>query len=184
MTVRKSVADDVLGRITRKFVDLVRRLTAKRKPLDPERTLHIMQLAADGTPDKQYSNSQVDYVLECGWSWDNSHVEFITICVEGCDREWLCFDRLVDPTLPEKVKKNAMDVLVRMCNGISTGPGSAYMKRLYEITYQRFYGYSPHSGLKGTVTKNMVDMHTVLKPICEFDDKDNPIPCKVEKPAR
>lgn len=176
----KTVTGDFLERIVHLFADLITRVTATTKPLDPERTIHILQIAADGTPQARYgANSQVDYVLECGWAWDNGHTEFFTISVEECDRDYLCFDRLLDATLPQKQKREAMEVLLRMFRGIYTGAGSPHMNRLYEITSQEFYGYSPGSGLKGTVTSGMVDMHMVLKPICEFDDNNNPIPCEI-----
>lgn len=182
MTDHKTVTDDVLanvGKITRKFADLVRRLTAKTRPLDPERTLHIMQIAADGTPAKRYSNQQIDYVLECSWAYDHGHEEFTTISVEECDREWLCFDRLLDPTLPTKQKDDALKYLKRIYEQIPSH-GSHRMNRLYKITSQRFHGYSPGWGLRGTVTKGMVDMHMVLKPICEFDDNNNPVKCEIK----
>lgn len=177
----KAVEDDALGKVTRKFWEILRRLMAKKNPLNLERTLGIMQLAIEGTAEPDANSSTWQYILECGWAYDNSHVEFATISVEKCDRGWLCFESLLDSRTSGEDKKSAMDHLNRIFREQVFGHGTYHMNRLYRISRTVFHGYSEGFGSKGTVTKDMVDVHFVLKPICDFDQNNEPIPCKIER---
>ena len=65
--VRSEVANDVVGKISKKFFDLMRRLlwNSEGKALDPERVMWFLQRAGEGVPYNSRHFGRSIYLLEC-----------------------------------------------------------------------------------------------------------------------
>ncbi|MEK7509649.1 MAG: hypothetical protein AAB605_02970 [Patescibacteria group bacterium] len=179
MTTQHVVADDVLGKISRKVWELIRRVL--EGSIDPERTLALLQPALEGVPRPHDGKStRGTYLLESRWSWDNSHREFATIEVEECDLS-IQFEDLLNPSASKGDKKWVLGKLKRIFEAQIPMHGGYKMIRLYRVLSTRHFGYSPGCGLDGTLERETVDVHLILKPICEFADDGEPIPCKIDR---
>ena len=174
----KVVKDDVLERFHVKRLELEQRFVSGK--VEPERALDLMQLALENPP-APCENSSRTYVLESSWAYDNSHREFFTYTLEYCDymNDGFSFDDLFDLTLlPARKKDEFMERLNDIFNPQVPGHGSRKMIRLYRVLENRCFGRCSHD-LNGELERDAVDVHFILKPICDFDDKGEPIPCRM-----
>jgi hypothetical protein len=179
MTTKHVVADDVLGRISRKVWELTRRVL--EGSADPERVLAILQPAFEGVPKPNNEGcSHGTYLLESHWAWDSFHYEFATIGLEKGESD-IPFEGLLDPLVPEEKKARLLKMLRRIYDAQISIPLSSKMRRLYRVLGARYFGYEPGCGLDGTLKREAVDVHLILQPLFDFNDKGEPIPCKVEK---
>jgi hypothetical protein len=144
-----------------------------------ERALDLMQLALENPP-TPCENSSRSYVLESSWAYDNAHREFFTYTLEYCDYMdgRFSFDDLLDPKIPAERKKEFLHQLNLIYDKQVPGHGSRQMVRLYRVLEDRCFGRCSHD-LNGELERDVVDVHFILKPICDFDDKDEPIPCRM-----
>jgi len=124
-------------------------------------------------------SSYKTYVLESRWSWDGSHREFATICIEPPSS--IVFEDILDPLIPEEKKEWILKPLKRIYDAQVPKHGGQKMLRVYRVLGRNLLGYSPGHGLDGTLNSNTVHLNFVLKPLFDFDDMGNPIPCKIEK---
>jgi hypothetical protein len=191
------IVDDVtLGRLERRIHELKSRFLNGTLPVD--RVLDLLQLAIEGTPREKSRlvrdmiplgfesvMSKVNkpkgygyFMLECRWSWDSSHREYVTVDSEPCDP--LPFDQILDPTMPIEMKEMLMRALNSLLAGMLTQSSHTRMVRLYKIEKVLDIGYSPNHGLNGKITDETVDLHFMMRPICEFDEEGLPIPCQIE----
>ena len=178
MTTEKHVvAYDILGRISRKVLELIRRIG--EGSASPSRAQALLQLAIEGIPEPHDEGSSWGtYVLESRWAWDNSHTEYVTLGLEKCDSP-APFEDLLNPLAPDEDKMNLLMALKAIYAAQIPQHGSHKMLRLYRVVRRQYHGYDPGIGLNGTLQQNAVDIHWVLKPICEFDDGDEPIACRI-----
>ena len=147
--------------------------------VDVERAADLLQLALENPP-TPCENSSRTYVLESSWSYDNSHREFFTYTLEYCDymNGGFSFDDLLNPDVPMKRKKELFRKLIEIYNAQVPGHGCRNMLRLYRVLENRVFGRSS-TDLNGELERDVVDVHFILKPICDFDDDFDPIPCRL-----
>lgn len=109
------------------------------------------------------------YLLEINWAWDNSNTEFATITYEKYEEDEFSLENLL--ILPEAVKAEFSEKLKTLAHALDRSiMGTAKMVRLYKLRRSTSV-YKCQNGF-------YVIESTLLKPICEFDENDNPIPLK------
>ncbi|MEK7139607.1 MAG: hypothetical protein AAB817_02810 [Patescibacteria group bacterium] len=175
MTTKHVVADDLLGQISRKVWELLRRIL--EGSVDPVRTMAIMQLAFEGVPQPLGKGSS-EYLLESRWSWDNSHQEFATIGLEECDSD-VRFEDILDPTVSAEKKDKLLAMLRRIYEAQVPAHGGRKMLRLYRVCRTTYFGYSPGHGLDGRLEQDAVDIHFMLRPLFDFNDDGQLVPCQI-----
>lgn len=178
MTAKHVVADDVLGRIARKVSELFRRIL--EGSIDPDRTSALLQMVIEGVPKPHDEGASYGrYVLEIRWAWDSSHVEFATIGLERW-QSYIPFEDILNPSAPEEAKAFLLEMLKNVYEAQTSGKKNvSKMVRLYRVLDVNYFGYLPGFGLEGTLdNRDAIDVHFILKPICEFDDNCEPIPCR------
>jgi len=175
MTTKHVVADDVLGKISRRIWELMRRIL--EGSTEPNRALFYLQQSLEGVPRPQ--SSYKNYLLESRWSWDGSHREFATVCLEPGDSE-ATFEDVLNPLIPEKNKRFILTLLKEIYDTQTPAYDGHKMLRVYQVLGRNFLGYSPGSGIDGTLNSNTVHLNFVLKPLFDFNDMGNPIPCKIK----
>jgi hypothetical protein len=121
---------------------------------------------------------RVQYVLELQWAWDNSHVEWHTLSYEAFENMSFSAEELTS-SRPSQGAQRLLRELEEMRRVIITpSMGPTEMRRLYCMLRTDYYGYEPYSNF-GKEVGSKVDVHFVLEPICDFDDKGKPIPPKI-----
>ncbi|MFA5070363.1 MAG: hypothetical protein WC528_03715 [Patescibacteria group bacterium] len=182
MTTKHVVADDVLGRISRKVWELIRRVL--EGSVDPKRSAEIVQLALEGVPEpRDEGSSWGTYVLELHWAWDNGHQEFVTIGIEKFDHP-IPFERIIDSSAKQEDRDQLLRELKEASRsiGLSAPMGSPRMIRLYRVVRVDYFGWDPSLSFGTRLGREgAVDLHFILNPICDFDDDDKPIHCRIEK---
>jgi len=166
MTAKHVVADEVLGKVAKRFWELMRRIM--EGAVDPGRALYLLQLSLEGVskdPDKTY-------VLESGWAWDHSHREYASICFEDYESE-ISFEDILNPSIPEEEKKFLLSQIKDIFDGQVPKHGSYNMVRVYRVLN------NPYPN-KHVDNDGSVDLHFVLKPIFDFDSNGKPVPCSSE----
>ena len=175
MTERKrTVADDVLGKVSRRILDLGRRIL--EGGVDPDRASFFVA-AAQAVPGERLDVSGCtigDYVLECRWAWDNSHTAFATIALEKSEYKY-GFEALLDSSTPKADWDALMKLLRDMCSRQCGGP-KPEMVRLYKVLDERYLGINPSVNFSRELKRPVVDLHFVLKPIIWFDGTGSPMP--------
>lgn len=178
MTTKHVVADDVLGKIGRRTWELMRRVL--EGSTDHERAIALLQPALEGIPEPHDEGcSWGTYLLECYWAWDNFHFEFATIGLEKCDSA-IPFEDLLNPVVPEEKKTLLLKMLKQIYEAQVPRHGSYQMLRLYRVLSRRNFGYRPGHDPGGTLERDAVDVHLILKPVCDFNKDGEPVPCTVE----
>lgn len=174
MTTKRVVADDLLGKIARKTWELTRRVL--QGSLDPNRVLRLLQQILEGVPEPDFDGSTYGtYVLESHWAYDNTHTEFATIALEKSDSP-IAFEEILNPSASTTDKENLLSILERIFRGhVPEGE----MVRLYRVLSTRTIGHDGHN-LPRTVGR-VVDVHLIMKPICDFDEEHKPIPCAIDR---
>jgi hypothetical protein len=181
MTTKHVVADDILGKISRKVWELNRRVL--EGSIDPERVLFMLQETIEGIPKpkilKEYGGT---YLLESNWAFDHSHREFATFTLE--EGTLLAPEKILDSSLPKWEKKWFLETLKKIFDAQVPKDGCYRMTRLYRVLDQSFFGYQPgieyHSQkatMDGQLEREVIDFHLILQPICDFNDNGEPIPC-------
>lgn len=179
MTANKVVEDAVLGRFARKSWDLLRRIM--NGSVNANRALFFLQRAIEGHR-RDYgrdSSSWGIYVLESRWSNDKGYREFATISLEKGDSS-IPFEQLLTQSRSKHDKEYLLMVLREIYNKQVSMYGPHRMVRLYRVTGLNFSGYSPETGLDGTLENETVDLVFNLKPLFDFDSDMNPIPNHIE----
>ncbi|MEK7511945.1 MAG: hypothetical protein AAB575_02920 [Patescibacteria group bacterium] len=173
----KVVEDDVRIKFNKTRLELENRVAGGK--VDVERAADLLQLALENPP-TPCENSSRTYVLESSWSYDNSHREFFTYTLEYCDymNDGSSFDDLLNPDVPMKRKKELFRKLIEIYNAQVPGHGCRNMLRLYRVLENRVFGRSS-TDLNGELERDVVDVHFILKPICEFNDKGEVVPCRL-----
>lgn len=168
MTTRHVVADDILGKITRKVWELFRRIL--EGTIDHERTSAMLQLTLQGTPSSEGEVwIQGSYILETHWSWDKSHREFISRDIE-----------LHNFGGEEKTPDEIREAVFEWYRAIRRERGGGEIVRLYRVLWTDYFGLNTFQGIHGTLTRDIVEAHVVLLPICEFREGE-PIPISIER---
>lgn len=168
MTTKHVVADDVLGKVSRRIWELIRRVL--EGSVNPDRVRALLQLALEDIPKPRDERSNWGtYLLECRWEFDDLHLEVATVALEKSD--WpIPFERLLDKATPRAQRDQLLVKLRRVYEAQVPIHGSHRMVRLYRVLSTVYFGHSLTTG----------DLHFILNPICDFDSKGNPIPCKLE----
>ena len=179
MTTKHVVADDVLGKISRKVWELYRRVF--EGSVDLGRVLFFLQEAIEGAPkSRQEESSWGTYLLENLWSWDNAHREFATICIEKCDSS-IPPEEILNTSVPEEKKEWLLNHLKRLFYAQVPSHGLFKMVRLYRVAAMSYFDYNPNWGQYGILSSEEVDVHLTLRPLFDFDENGNPVPCVIEK---
>ncbi len=170
---RSVVADDVLGNLARKIHDLLRRVL--EGSVAPNLASNIIQLALEGPPSVPDGggSSYGIYILESTWCWDNDHTEYATICLEKCDSP-IPFEDILNPKANTSDKAGLLEWLKRIHDAQEHGHGSHNMVRLYRLMKTKRINYGQSIGLENT---QAIGVYFILSPICNFDNKNEPIPC-------
>ena len=175
MTDQSTVADDVLGKVTRKVLELYRRVL--QGSVNLKRVHKILQMALEAPPKPNYEGSSWgSYILECEWSWDNTHREYATIGLEKCDSE-IPFEQLLDPSTSDYQRENLLEMLNRVYDAQVPRHGSRCKLRFYRVL-TRGFGFHPLDRESIPSEVGVLDVNLVLKPLFDFNDQGNPIPCK------
>jgi hypothetical protein len=164
------------GSVGGKIIEKLSRLIGKLNKLtDPERTLALLDLLLTDTPDTFSGEipSYKTYVLESAWTYDHLHTEFATICIEELD---IPFEELTSPYLSHFNKAFILGRLTEIYKVQVPHHGNRKMVRLYRVLDERTFGF-----LGDSLVRDAVDVHFVLKPICDFDKNGNPVPCEIKK---
>jgi len=160
----QAVADGIIGRLTRKFCDLVERI--RKNIIDHKRVYFFMQRAAENPPkDIPF----YDYVLQIHWSWDHHHHEFITIVGEEYETP---FEDMVKTDEGRSEIKRMVGRIVKQYGTFS----AADPIRIYRVHTKNYFNLDLSMGLTGKVSGEFVDVHLQMKPIIEFDKEGNPMP--------
>ncbi len=179
MTLQDDRQDDVLDQISRKVWELIQNIV--KGSVNLERVLTLLRPIVDDIPQPHDEGcSHGTYLLESRWSWDNSHNEIATISLEKCDSD-IAFEELLNPLAPHDKKVRLLDMLKRIYTAQIPQHGGHKMRRLYRIIDTTHFGYDPDCGLNGTLQKDMVDLHLILKPLFDFNSEGQPIPCKITR---
>lgn len=171
------------NRITTREMARIRKIL--EKSADPERANEILNLALRKAPE-DYGRGRIygDYVLEVYWCWDHSHYEFATICVENFSDE--LFEDLLNPLTPEEVKNRLLADLDYVFRPLVAMMGKAERIRLYRVIRTDYFGYSPGTSghytppgrkVRGCFEREVVEIHFTLKPLFDFDENGQPVPC-------
>ncbi|HSV94754.1 MAG TPA: hypothetical protein VLH94_02115 [Spirochaetia bacterium] len=156
------VTDEILGKNVKKFYELMHQ-TVEGK-IDSHRVFHFLDLPLQ----KKSLSSSKTYILESRWVWDNSHHEYATICLEDYESK-ISFEDILNPPTSEEQKKFLLRQLKNIFDAQVPTHGSYKMLRVYRVLND----FSSHGVFEND---NITDLHFILKPIFDFDDKGNPVP--------
>lgn len=179
MTERKrTVPDDVLGKVGRRIFDLGRRIL--EGGVDPKRSEFFLQLALENEVRRDWGEggSWGTYVLESHWSWDNRHYDFATFGLEKDMWKIRCED-LLSPSVDQNDKDELCKFLRELAEAHGAAPShSLRMVRLYRVAGANYFGISPNMNF-GMLEWEVVDIHFTLLPICDFDKDGKPVSYKL-----
>ncbi len=178
--VEKVVADDILGKLSRKLRDLFTRV--ETGGVNPERAFFGIKIGAENQPEPKSEGCTLGtYILESLWSYDNFHREYATLTFEGSDVE-SGIEGLVgkNPSLYSSDDKWLIGQIRAVYNAQVPTHGSHKMLRLYRVVRENWFGYSPSGIFDGRLEREDLMLNLCLKPVCDFDLSGNPIPCKIE----
>jgi len=165
MTAKNAVADDVLGRITRKFMDLLRRTL--EGSANAARVSFFLQRAIENPPNawRPGRNECAVYILESSWRDCRNDYEFATITMASCHEGALFFEDLLREDLTSDNRKYLMKRLEPAFSQFTHGSSFVRWRvlRLYRVSSRNCFGDS-----EGVLTRTLTDIHFTLKPICEF----------------
>jgi hypothetical protein len=164
MTTKHVVADEVLGKIAKRFWELMRRIM--EGSVNPDRALNLLQLSLEGVSKTQSSSKT--YILESEWVWDHSHHEYATITLENYESE-TSFEDILGSSISKDRTNYLLDLIKTIFDKQVPKHGSFKMLRLYRVIDCSF---------QSQITNDKdVDLHFVMKPLFDFDTNENPIPC-------
>ncbi len=164
------VGDNILGKITRTFADLVVRIT--NGTTDPSRARHLLGLATQNPRELRETDPVRLYVLEFHWRHDSSNLEYVTISLERSDGPG--FECLIDGTGSERHMLELMSQLEGLYNKVAPAHGSRRMVRLYRVRSRSRFGRTEE---QGDAVKRTCDLHFLLDPICDFKEGNRfPVP--------
>ncbi|MDD5749466.1 MAG: hypothetical protein PHO91_01605 [Patescibacteria group bacterium] len=171
MTAKNAVADDVLGRITRKLLDLLRRIL--EGSVETTRASFFIQRAIENppTPKTPGPGEAGIYVLESYWCYDKANYDFATISLEwGGEPTWF-FEDLLKEDISEDARGFLLRTLRRIYEAQIPDHGRRRMMRLYRVSYRNCLG-----NFEGSLGRPLRDLHFSLEPVCEFDEQGEPLP--------
>lgn len=165
------VADDALGRITRKLWDLLRRVLEGSVVV--ERASFFIQRAIENPPTaKRPGPGDVAiYVLESYWAYDKANYDLATITLEWGGEETLFFEDLFRADLSSNGRTYLMGTLRRVYEAQIPDHCRRKMMRLYRVGYRNCFGR-----FEGPPARTLSDIHFSLEPICEFTEHGEPVP--------
>jgi len=139
--------------------------------IDPDRAIAILSFVTD-----PICEDSTQYLIQNNWSWDNSHTDFATLSLEKGSNPICDLTHLLNPNESEYEKKSIVSFFRHISNKQNGCPMALpSLENLFRVVGIHFYGFNDY-GLHAEVTSNLVDVHLTLRPICKFDEKDNPIP--------
>lgn len=161
-----------------KIEELEERAVGRGEELNLSRALFFLHLALEGIPGEVQSNvCRGTYVLESSWCFDGSNKEFATITLEVADSEG-GYESMLDPDFPSAEKEKLMGFLRRTFEGQVPTHGGYRMNRVFKIVRPRYRGLNTIFG-DGRIEDEVVDLVFIMKPLFEFNEKGDPVPCKI-----
>lgn len=149
--------------------------------IDLYRVRYFFRLILDKIPEirDELSTSRT-YLLESEWVFDHHEWDYATINLEGTDEPGWSYEDLIAGRCSGSQKESLLRKLRGIFEAQVFTPGSYQMVRLYRVLGQR------HCGLNAGCapdypSRDVIDFHLFLKPLCDFDKEGNPIPCKFKK---
>lgn len=163
-----------------KIEELEERVVGRGEELDLQRVLFFLRLVLEGIPREIQSNvCRGIYVLESSWCFDGSNKEFATVTLEVADADG-GYESMLEPDFPAAEKEKLMGFLSRLFEGQVPRHGNYRMNRVYKVIGQRSRGLNLIFPA-GLLEDGVVDLALVMKPLFEFDEKGNPVPCKISE---
>lgn len=161
------VADDILGKLTRKFWEMLRRVL--EGSIMSERASFFLQRALESPSTRRLPPGPGDvavYLLQCRWSYDKRNYEFATISLEWGGDGTVFFEDLFKPDLSSDNRTFLMNTLQRLYNAQIPDHGSRKMLRLYRVLNRHYFGIDDET----TENAQLRDIHFSLELVCEFGE--------------